>query len=71
MFIGLKEATKTKVQPGQYSQKKDNTFSDSFQKFLYLNYLKALCILLQGHWARYIESWIFFFKKVAVLDIDC
>lgn len=52
MFIGLKEATKTKVQPGQYSQKKENTFSDSFQKFLYLNYLKALCILLQGHWAR-------------------
>lgn len=59
MFIGLKEATKTKVQPGQYSQKKDNTFSEfskvslpNFQKFLYLNYLKALCILLQGHWAR-------------------
>ena len=39
MFIALKEATTTKVQPGQYSQKKNNTFSDRFQKFLYLNYL--------------------------------
>ena len=36
------KAAKAEVQPSHYSQKKNNTFSDSFQKFLHLNYLKAL-----------------------------
>lgn len=62
MFIGLKEATKTKVQPGQYSQKKENTFSDSFQKFLYLNYSKAL-YFVAGSLGKINRKLNFFLKR--------
>lgn len=63
------KATKTEVQPSHYSQKKNNTFSGSFQKFLHLNYLKAFHFV-EGSFGK-INSWFFFFFKAAVLGIDC
>ena len=53
------KAAKAEVQPSHYSQKKNNTFSDSFQKFLHLNYLKALHFV-EGSLGK-TNSWIFYF----------
>ena len=63
--------TKTEIQPSHYSQKKNNAFSDSFQKFLHLHYLKAL-YFVEGSLGKINRKLIFFFfLKAAVLGIDC